>query len=219
MSTSLVPHCFLFRLSIPVRKIDKLPLAGERLLNLAESCRIPDLGGLEGRKTFGDLRMAWNHLGLGLACAVRGKKKAIVGRQPMPTLADRLRLWIDTRNTQNIHRASRFCHEFHLYPQAGSGSRLPVVESRVIERAREMSPTRDMTGIQTAVEFFKDGYCLEVWFPAAVLNGFDPGEQSQLGFFYHLRDQELGSQYLTVGQEFPFDFDPSLWQTLDLVRN
>jgi hypothetical protein len=152
-----------------------------------------------------------------MACTVRGKKKAIVGRQPVPSLADRLRLWIDTRNTQNIHRASRFCHEFHLYPQLGPLIQEPAVESRVIDRARETAPAVDVNLVRAQVEVFKDGYCLEAWFPAEVLNGYDPNEQSRLGFYYHLRDQELGDQFLSLGREFPFDFDPSLWQTLDLV--
>jgi hypothetical protein len=31
-------------------------------------------------------------------------------------------------------------------------------------------------------------------------------------------DRELGCQTFTVGQEFPFDEDPSLWGTLQLVE-
>jgi hypothetical protein len=62
------------------------------------------------------------------------------------------------------------------------------------------------------------GYRLEAFVPAAALTGFDPAEQPQLGFTYAVVDRELGEQTLTVGSEFPYQSDPSLWSTLDLVR-
>jgi hypothetical protein len=49
-----------------------------------------------------------------------------------------------------------------------------------------------------------------------MLNGFDPEANPLLGFYYFLRDAELGEQFLTVGHEFPFPHDPSLWSTLEL---
>jgi hypothetical protein len=36
--------------------------------------------------------------------------------------------------------------------------------------------------------------------------------------YYHIRDQELGDQFLSVGWEFPFADDPSLWAVLELVK-
>jgi hypothetical protein len=38
-----------------------------------------------------------------------------------------------------------------------------------------------------------------------------------LGFSYAVMDRELGWQTFTVASEFPFDEDPSLWGTLELV--
>ena len=64
----------------------------------------------------------------------------------------------------------------------------------------------------------KTGYRLEGWLPASVLHGFDPESQSRLGFYYALRDSEFGEQFLSVGQDFPYAIDPSLWSTLELVR-
>jgi hypothetical protein len=62
------------------------------------------------------------------------------------------------------------------------------------------------------------GYELEVWFPASSLNGFDPEANVKLGFFYRIRDSELGDQLLAMSNEFPVSDDPSLWVTLELVR-
>jgi hypothetical protein len=53
--------------------------------------------------------------------------------------------------------------------------------------------------------------------PAAVLHGYDPEQHPRLGFFYSIRDDELGEQVLSVGPEFPFWDDPSLWSVLELA--
>ena len=64
----------------------------------------------------------------------------------------------------------------------------------------------------------KTGYELEAWFPASVLNGFDPASQPRLGFFYQVHDSELGDQSFSVTSSFPVASDPSLWGTLLLER-
>ena len=50
-----------------------------------------------------------------------------------------------------------------------------------------------------------------------MLVGYDPATTSQMGFYYILRDLQLGVQTLAMSTEFPIDVDPSLWQTLELV--
>ena len=54
--------------------------------------------------------------------------------------------------------------------------------------------------------------------PAAVLSGFDPEQHPRPGVYYHLRDRELGDQYLGVNADFPVSDDPSLWEPLELVK-
>ncbi len=63
-----------------------------------------------------------------------------------------------------------------------------------------------------------EGYSLQVLIGAAGLTGFDPEEHPRLGFTYAVVDRELGWQTFSVGSEFPFQDDPSLWGTLDLRR-
>jgi hypothetical protein len=43
-------------------------------------------------------------------------------------------------------------------------------------------------------------------------------EHPRLGFCYAVMDRELGWQTFTVGPEFPFAEDPSLWGTLELEK-
>ena len=57
--------------------------------------------------------------------------------------------------------------------------------------------------------------------PAASASGlisFDPEDSPQIGFYWMLRDSELGEISLTVDSAFPYISDPSLWETLDLQR-
>ena len=59
-------------------------------------------------------------------------------------------------------------------------------------------------------------YSLAAWLPAETLHGYDPEANPRLGFFYRFRAGGA-EQYLTVGQEFPITYDPSLWSTLELI--
>jgi hypothetical protein len=216
---SLLPHRFLFRYSLSVRYEAKLPGNGKKLLSLAEAQRLPDFAALDAARSFGDLRMAWNERGLAVSVEVSGKQRPPRCDPRSPDLSDGLQVWIDTRNTQSIHRASRFCHHFCLLPRgAGRDQSEPLGVQLPIARAREPSPLADSNDIHLAATVEKSGYLLEAWLPARVLHGYDPESQPRLGFYYNLRDNELGEQTFGVGSEFPFAYDPSLWGTLELVK-
>src|SRR3990172_4000974 len=137
INVSVIPHRFLFRSLVPVRRIDGLPRRGKRLLDLPADCALPDFGVLDGTKPFAELRAAWNDQGIGFGVVVTGKKMPLACDVRTPAEADGLQLWIDTRATQTIHRASRFCHHFCLLP-AGGGRRgdesaavqLPIAQAR-----------------------------------------------------------------------------------------
>ena len=59
---------------------------------------------------------------------------------------------------------------------------------------------------------------LQAFIPAAAITGYDPAEHPKLGFSYAVVDRELGWQTLSLGPEFPFVEDPSLWCTLELTK-
>ena len=65
----------------------------------------------------------------------------------------------------------------------------------------------------------KGGYRVEAFLSSAALTGFDPEEHPRLGLFYAVRDSELGEQTLSIGHEFPYGEDPSLWEVLELSKN
>lgn len=213
----VVPPTFLFRYSFAASYVAAIPRRGKKLLDLPAGCAVPNLDPTDDGAFIGDVSLAWNEQGFGVAVTVRGKKKPIVSVPNQPTESDGLQVWIDTRDTQTIHRASRFCHHFCLQPSAGDNSD-PIVEQLPIARARDEAPANEIEQIQLACQTRKDGYTLEAWFPADVLHGFDVEASPRLGFYYVLRDSELGEQFLTVGREFPFAHDPSLWSTVELKQ-
>ncbi len=217
--TALLPPRFLFRYSFDVRRVDRLPRAGKRLLNLPAECALPLLGRMDEATDFAELRCAWNQHGFACGLTVTGRTTPPKPPESVAEATDVTRLWIDTRNTQTIHRAGRHCHEFELHPLGvdGPGS-APVVLPRTIARAREETPLCDPDLIPAQSGMLTDGYWLDVWFPAAALQGYDPVAQPYLGFYYAIQDAELGLQTLSVGREFPYASDPSLWSTLALVE-
>jgi len=128
-----------------------------------------------------------------------------------------VQVWLDTRNMQSVHRASRFCHHFCLLPVGGGTSgKQPVGVQLAIPRAKEDAPLVNSSEIRVNSSIVRDGYNLEAWIPAPCLHGFDPEASSRMGFYYRLRDAELLDPSLSVGHEFPFATDPSLWSTLEL---
>lgn len=215
----LVTPSFLFRLSIPAVHIPALPRATGRLLDLPEACRLPSLSELDSRRDFADIRIAWNDNGLGISLAVSGKSKMPVSNVASWPDSDGLSVWIDTRNTQGVHRATRYCHQFCLLPIGGkTRNDKPAVIQVPLARAREESAPMDLAQVQLSSEVDSKGYWLEAWFPASAFIGFDPMASPKLGFHYKVQDRELGEQSLVIQSEFPVASDPSLWQTIELVR-
>jgi hypothetical protein len=217
--TALVPPEFLFRYTFGIPKVERLPRRGKRLLNLPEACRLMSLGAVSGRPDFGIVSMAWNDNGLAVSVSVRGRSVALQCDPARPGASDGLRLWIDTRNTQSIHRAGRFCQQFELLPAGGGADGTTALITRhPIPRAAEEPPPVDVDLIPIQSTLTAGGYDLEVWLPAIALHGFDPARQPKLGFYYALNDRELGLQTLSVGPEFSFGSDPSLWSTIELLE-
>jgi hypothetical protein len=215
----IVPCSFLFRWSFVARRIEKIPSAAKPMLGLPDTCRIPNVGELDQKASVADVRIAWNDRGLALSVTVSGRTKKPECVATELTHSDGIRLWIDTRNMQTVHRATKFCHYFIILPAGGGPKRTsPVVRSLPVARAREevVLPNAELVQVQSEVS--ANGYSLEVWFPAEVFVGFEPSTNPRLGIHYIIHDTELGDQNLAVGNEFPYDTDPSLWQTLELVE-
>lgn len=215
----IVPPRFLFRWSFPARNLKKIPKSSGRLLDLPEECLLPSLGELDQQRDFATVKLAWNDDGLGVSVEVSGRSHRPQGLANENDRPDGVWLWVNTRNTQTVHRATRFCHHFLLLPIGGGPKQAdPVVRPALVARAREENPLPDAELVQIQSEVTRTGYWLDAWFPKEVFVGFEPETHGQIGFHYLIHDSELGDQTLAVGAEFPYESDPSLWQTVELNR-
>lgn len=218
MFDTLIPQRFLFRFAAPCRYREKLWT--DEGVALDESFRLPVLAGLERRPQFADVRVAWNRQGLAFVAIVEPKRMKPWCRSEHPDNSDGLHLWIATRDTHSVHRATRFCHQLYFLP-AGGGARhdQPVAGSVTIHRAQAHARTipPDQLSLRTTV--WDKGYRLDAFIPADVLTGFQPDEHPRLGFQYAVKDRELGTQTFAAGNPLPYDEDPSLWATLELSLN
>jgi hypothetical protein len=217
MSEPLLPASFLFRYSVPCRYLPEEN--GSQGRALGEVYRLPNFTPLDGGPEGPEVRAGWNESGLTLSLEVTGKRQLPWCRDNRIEDSDGLHIWIDTRDTHNIHRAGRFCHYFVFLP-TGGGGRLdePVAEQLWINRARENARAVRPGMLRAVSEKRRDGYFLEARIAAAALTGFDPSEHPRLGFTYCVTDREIGLRTFNCGPEFPYRDDPSLWATLELVK-
>ncbi len=215
----LIPNRFLFRVCYPCRYIAELPREGDDdLLDLPEVCRLDSFAAMDERRSFADVRVAWNEGGLALQVEVRGKEQPAVGDVSRPRLSDGATIWIDARDARTSHRASRYCHQFHFLAAGGGPEKdEPAFVQSKINRALQDAPTVSGETVSFQLVPRRGGYRLEVFLPAAALHGFDPEQNPRLGIHVAVHDQELGEQSLSVGGDFPWAEDPSLWSVLELV--
>ncbi len=215
MPEQLVPPTFLFRLAVPCHY--QRQLWSGKGVRLGPKYRLPELGALDGKKQFAELRLAWNGKGIAFQLRVAGKSQRPWCRESRVEDSDGLQLCIDTRDTHTIHRASRYCHRFAFTPTGGGAkNQRPLALWLPINRAKE-DPKVQSGGLRVASELHADGYSLQGHIPHTALTGYDVDEYPRLGFFYAVIDRELGWQTFSLGTEFPILEDPSLWGTLELA--
>ena len=217
MTETLIAPRFLFRFETPLLHSDRV-WSGLGL-GLDEPYRLISLAELDGVQPYADVRACWSDQGLGFHVRVEGKQQPPWCRSTRLEDSDGLQVWIDTRDTHNIHRASRFCHRFVFLP--GGGGRAfaePLADQLIINRARDNAPSIRPQILKIRSETFDGGYQLEAFLPVEALAGFDPTEHPRLGFTYALYDRELGLQTFSIGTDYPYEEDPSVWATLEMVK-
>ena len=217
MVKALLPQAFWFRLAAACPRIDGIPGVGPgRITRPARVVPLTDLSSLEGRGSWASVRVGWNPGGLGIA--------VLAGWRPASPPADRpegfadVNLWIDTRDTRNVSRATRFCHRFaaRLTLSRDRKGLSVQVNQRPIARAVADAPI-----VRPFPDLIPDradplGLDPRDLPPRRHLNGFDPETNRRLGFAYQVSDHIREDQFLGVGRDFPLGENPSLWATLEL---
>ena len=220
MATELLPQSFWFRLAVPCPKVVGMPreTAQSGLLNLPDSSRLPDLGPMEGGKaSWTRVKVGWNPQGIGVTIQADGRRAAAASAGQMPDGFANINIWIDTRDTRNVSRATRFCHRFTAKLSLRRGKEILVeAAQRPIARAIADAPICRPEAILTRAELVQGGWTLELFIPAQALQGFDPETNRRLGFAFQVNDLDQDSVSFPVGREFPVGENPGLWSTLEL---
>lgn len=213
---SQVPKNLLFRYRISCKKFESKPTSK---FVLPPDNALPDLGTFENQRKFADIRVGWSDEGIFISAEVTGKKQSLWCRESQLLESDGIQVWIDTRDTHNVHRASKFCHWFLLLPGGGGAKNdQPVASMLKINRTKDDSPTINRFNIEVDAKPKADGYLLTAFIAGKSLHGWDTNDHRSLGFNYAVVDRELGWQTLAIGPELPISEDPSLWQSLHLVE-
>jgi hypothetical protein len=216
---ALLPQAFWFRIAVPCQRVDDIPRPARlgRLLELPEATSLPDFMQLEGQSSWAQVRVGWNPRGLGIAVLAEGTAPEQLDRARPEGFAAAV-LCIDTRDTRNVARATRFCHRFRasLQPASGRGKLDVKVVQQKISQATADSPLCDPERILARAELGPSRWMLEVFLPAEALNGFDVEVNRRIGFSYQISDHIRDDQFFTVGRDFPMNENPSLWSTLEL---
>ena len=213
----LISPVMLYRFAVDCPRVSE---AWDRKsgITLPDTGRLPVFSELDDQRTWADVRTGWNDDGLYLSVDVRGKQQSPWCRSTQLLESDGFQVWIDTRDTHNIHRASRFCHWFLFLPTGGGSRRnSPLGTMLKINRARDFPKSFGQADTLVAATLRNDGYQMSIMIPAAAMDGWNPEEHRHLGFNYAVTDRELGWQSLAIGPEFPVAEDPALWQTLSLT--
>jgi hypothetical protein len=215
----LLPQTFWFRFAAQCQRIEEIPRIKDpsRLLDLPATCAVPDLNQLEGAADWAKVYLAWNPRGVGIAILADGVSSPQLNSDRAEGFAA-VDLWIDTRDSRNVSRATKFCHHFQVSLKLSMSRKELTVEirQRPIPRATADAPMGQMQMISTRAKLDRAGWQLELFFPAQVLHGFDPETNRRLGFTYLLRDHIHDSQYFAGGREFPIGENPGLWSTIEL---
>ncbi|MCH2113876.1 MAG: hypothetical protein MK171_03040 [Pirellulales bacterium] len=215
---SLIHPRFLFRFAADVRRCDPL-WSAERGAVLDKSYRLAPFGELDGENPFADVRMAWSPQGLAWWVRVGQRCQLPWCRESRLEESDGLQVWIDTRATSGVHRASRYCHRFVFLPRGGGRSAgEPVADQLLITRARENARPVAVRQLQALSQTSEQAYEMSAFVPADALGGFDPAAQPRLGFTYSVIDRERGLQTFSAGAGFPYEEDPSCWAEVHLVE-
>ncbi len=214
-----LPLRAFFRFELAIHHLARTPPMDGHLRQWHHQYLLPPLVELEGEAPFADAYAAWNAEHMYFACDVPQRPGVLKSDPAHWWKQDGLRLCIDTRDTRDAKRATRFCHFFYVLPTGGGrDAKAPVVGLHRMSRAKEPPPAVDTSKVRVAVALQKRRYTVEVLIPAECLNGWNAAEHPRIGLFYKINDLHHGAQHLTVTDDLGWNADPSTWATGVLVE-
>lgn len=215
----IVPPSLLFDVQLSIPRCPK-PSSRKtgRLLKLPPESRLLIPSILNSAASPAELRAAWNDDGFALQVSVVDKQAPVTGSSKDADGSDCVLIWVDTRPSGNVHRATEYCHHFACIPVDGHTDGSPSVVVRPIAQQRSQRIESNPAKMICRTHLTKHGYELELWIPGSQLYGYrEIAEIGRIGFYCVVQDTELGDRHLSVDDSFPFAWDPSLWIQLELM--
>lgn len=208
----------LVRLRLKALRLDRSYT--DRPEALPDEAILPSLScELAGAPKFAQVRVAVGTNALFFQADVQGKRQLPWCRDSRLEDSDGLHVWIDTRYSRDVHRATKYCSRFGFLPMGrGPKADLPFVGWAPINRAREHSPQPpdDLLSIRARVADGRYRLIAAIHFNA--IHGLDVQDFPVIGFYFTILDREFGYQSLSI-QPDPATIDnPSLWQELILGK-
>ena len=176
------------------------------------------LGELEDEPAVAEVSAAWSEAGLVFVAKVSAKKQPIWCRASRAEDSDALQVWIDTRDVHNVHRASRFCHRFIFLP-SGGGKKLDEAfgQSLPINRAPRAGPARRGGRVESRWPCPTRRLRAGVFHSRRGHDRLRAGGASPHRVYLCLDRPRIRPATFSIGPPMPYDEDPSLWATLELV--
>ncbi|MEP3482426.1 MAG: hypothetical protein ABJZ55_24505 [Fuerstiella sp.] len=188
-------------------------------MKLANQHRLFVPSELNETPAFADIFAGWNAEGFGLKVCVHGKPEAASGDSKDLSISDAVLVWLDTRPTGDVHRATEYCHHFAVLPADRQAKGKPSISQQPIAQQRSTRIEFSAKQMSLQSKTTKTGYELEVWIPTTQLHGFrEVSDIGRLGFHCVVKDGHLGDQAFHLSGDFPTGYDPSTWITLELQQ-
>lgn len=215
--TPLVDPSLLVRVRLKAHRLDRK--FSERPEALPDEAILPCLSAdLAGQPKFAQVRLAVGQDAIFFQADVQGKSKLPWCRESRLEDSDGLHVWIDTRNSREIHRATKFCNRFGFSPMGrGPKADLPFVGWAPINRARENPPPPPEDQLAIRARISEGRYRLVAALHFNALSGLDLNDFPTVGFYFAVADRELGWQSLALQPDLPVMDNPSLWAQLQLA--
>lgn len=216
---NVVPPSLLFdfRHIVPACGLPSSKKSG-RLLSLGTNAPLFAPAKLNGQRGFCEFRIGWHTEGLAICVSVEGKSKPPSGSSVNADRSDSVKLWIDTRPSGIVHRATEYCHSLICFPVDDENSGQPSADVLPIAQQRATRIETNTEKFQFRTHTSKSGWELEIWIPGTQLSGYrEIAEIGRIGFHAVVNDTELGEQSFSVADDFPTSYDPATWTQMDLA--
>ena len=207
----------LIRVRLKAHRIDRK--FSDRPEALPDEAILPCLSAeLSGQEKFAQVRLAVGSNALFFQADVQGKLQLPWCRESRLEDSDGLHVWIDTRNSREIQRATKYCHRYGFSPMGrGPKADLPFVGWGPINRARENPPPPPEDQFAIRARLSEGRYRLVASLHFDALYGLDLQDFPTVGFYFAVIDRELGWQSLALQPDLPVMENPSLWAQLQLA--